>query len=189
MIDIDWVGVLEFCQEAAADGKLVTNLFSDVRQAECPGGYSGPETSWPSKREAFRHFCENPDAWELLRRGYEWRSFQLYDKIESCRKRVESGVMEPRTAKVIIDACFQELRMTAAEAVRERKEAEKASVVQKPTKAAERAAQRQAGLSEENSIAARLARAQVQDAVDEADKVHTSKRKPVKGVPATEWSQ
>lgn len=188
MSDIDWVGVIEYCQGAAADGKLVTNLFTKERQVDCPRDYEGGETEWPSKGEVFRHFCENPAAWELLRRGYEWRSFELYDKIASCRSRVESGSLEPRQAKVIIDACFQELRLTSAEALRERREAEKAVQAAKPTKAAQRAAEKAQAANPENSIAARLARAQVQEAVDEADKVHTPKRKP-RPKPATEWSQ
>jgi hypothetical protein len=122
MSDIHWPSVLEYAQWCAGQGKLMTALFTDERQTDLPGDYHGEPTVWPSEQEVFRHFCENPEAWELVARGYEWRSFKLHDRIEGWRKRVEKGSLPARDASVLMNSAFTELRFTKANALKDKPE-------------------------------------------------------------------
>lgn len=123
-IDADgiyWAGVIEYAQWAASEGRLVTALFTKDRQQEAPGDYTGEPTVWPSQRDAFRHFARHPEAWELVRAGYEWRSFKLWDRIEGYRKQVENGDLEPRAARILVDSCLAELKTVGARGLQEQR--------------------------------------------------------------------
>lgn len=160
--EIHWPSVIEYCQEAAADGVLVTNLFTEDRQTDLPQGYSGEPTIWPSKREAFRHFAENGDAWELVRKGYEWRTLTFYDRLEGYRKKIEKGSLDPRSGSVLINSCLSEIKMVGAASVREKPQPVKADA-KKPV--------------EHDDVASRLARAHARNFANEARSQHKPKRK------------
>lgn len=179
-MSIDWVGIIEHCQWAAAEGLLVTNLFDVEPQGEFPASYKGGGDVWPSKQQVFRHFCEHPDAWELLRRGYEWRSFTLHDKIEGVRRRVEKGTIDPRRGKVVIDTCIRQLDALSAQSLREERQMDRQAARDEKAK---RVAAKQPP-KPEDTIAARLAQAEV----DEVVKNSGSQRKP-RPAPATEWGK
>lgn len=151
MTEIHWQSVIEYCQEAASRGELPTHLFTDQRQKDLPAKYAGEPTLWPSEQEAFRHFAENPEAWELVRKGYEWRSLKLYDRIEGYRKKLERGDMGARDATVLINSCFTEIKHVGAAAVKEI-----------PVKVEDKKP-----ASESDDVAARLARARARDLASE----------------------
>jgi len=107
MKKLNWIGILEYCQYRAAEGHAVVHLFGD--NTEPPSDYEGEETRWPTSQEAFRHFCNHPDAWELLEKGYHWRSYFLREKLSEYADQAVANKITPSTARVAIDATMKEI--------------------------------------------------------------------------------
>jgi hypothetical protein len=79
-----------------------------------PADYQGPATGWPTLEQAYEHFCNNPDDWEKVERGYRWRIFYLLDVMQATRTQMQEYTIRPQYARPIIASCEKEINLLSA---------------------------------------------------------------------------